>query len=107
MFRVLLTVILWTTIVALPVSATTLHVPSEYPLILDAMFFATYGDTVLVECGTYYEGNIQMKSGVTLLSETGEYNCAMINAQNMSRVIECVDCDENTAIIGFSIAGGY
>jgi len=99
--------ILWTFLLVLPVSAATLHVPGDYPLILDAMFFATAGDTVLVECGVYYEGNIQMKSGVTLMSETGQYNCAMIDAQNMSRVIECVDCDENTAIIGFTLAGGY
>ncbi|MEE8573282.1 MAG: FlgD immunoglobulin-like domain containing protein [Gemmatimonadota bacterium] len=107
MSRTVVFAILWTSLLVLPVSATTLHVPGDYPLILDAMFFATAGDTVLVECGIYYEGNIQMKSGVTLISETGELGCAMINAQNMSRVIECVDCDENTAIIGFSIAGGY
>ena len=107
MCRTIVVAILWTVLLVLPVSATTLHVPGDYPLILDAMFFATYGDTVLVECGTYYEGNIPMKSGVTLISETGEFNCAMISAQNMSRVIECVDCDETTAIIGFTIAGGY
>ncbi|MCK4916476.1 MAG: hypothetical protein KAS89_09895 [Candidatus Eisenbacteria sp.] len=107
MCRVIISAILWTVLAAFPVSATTIHVPDDYPLIMDAMVFATAGDTVLVECGVYYEGNIQMKSGVTLMSETGQYNCAMIDAQNMSRVIECVDCDENTAIIGFTIAGGY
>ena len=98
---------LWTFLLVLPASATTLHVPSEYPLILDAIVFATYGDTVLVECGIYDEGNIQMKSGVTLISETGEVGCALIDAQNMSRVIECVDCDETTVIKGFTIAGGF
>lgn len=107
MCRTILISILWTVLVVLPVSATTIHVKDDYPTILDAMVFATYGDTVLVECGIYHEGNIPMKSGVTLLSETGEIGCALIDAQNMSRVIECVDCDETTAIIGFTIAGGY
>ncbi|MFH1866048.1 MAG: hypothetical protein ABIK85_09210, partial [Candidatus Eisenbacteria bacterium] len=104
MCRTILITVLWTILVALPISATTIHVPDDYPLILDAMFFANAGDTVLVECGIYYEGNIQMKSGVTLISETGEVGCAMIDAQNMSRIIECVDCDETTVIKGFTLA---
>lgn len=107
MRRVILVVTMWTLLAVLPASATTLHVPDDYPLILDAMYFAGRGDTVLVECGVYYEGNIQMKSGVTLISETGEVGCAMIDAQNMSRIIECVDCDDNTLIKGFTLAGGY
>ncbi len=107
MCRTILIMILWTILVAVPASATTIHVPDDYALILDAMFFATAGDTVLVECGFYYEGNIPMKSGVTLISETGEVGCAMIDAQNMSRIIECVDCGDSTAIIGFTLAGGY
>jgi predicted outer membrane repeat protein len=107
MCRTILIAILWSVLLVLPASGTTIHVPDDYPLILDAMFFATYGDTVLVECGIYYEGNIPMKSGVTLLSETGQHNCALIDAQNMTRVIDCTDCDESTAIIGFTIAGGF
>jgi predicted outer membrane repeat protein len=107
MCRAILITILWTALVALPVSATTIHVQDDYPTIMDAMVFATAGDTVLVECGIYYEGNISMKSGVTLISETGEFGCVLIDAQNMSRVIDCVDCDETTAIVGFTIGGGF
>jgi predicted outer membrane repeat protein len=107
MCRTILIAMLWTFVVALPVSATTIYVPDDYPTILDAMVYATYGDTVLVRCGVYYEGNIVMKNGVTLISETGEVGCVLIDAQNTSRVIDCTDCDETTAIIGFTIAGGY
>lgn len=107
MWRTILISIVWTTVVALPASATTIYVPDDYPLIIDAMVYATYGDTVLVRCGIYYEGNIQMKNGVTLISETGEIGCALIDSQNLSRVIDCTDCDETTAIVGFTIAGGY
>ncbi len=107
MHRLVLAVLTCLVLLALPASAATLHVPSQYPLILDAMVFAEAGDTVLVACGTYYEGNIQMKSGVTLISETGVTGCATIDAQHMSRIIECIDCDETTAIIGFRLAGGH
>jgi len=92
---------------ATPASATTLHVPSQYPLIADAMVFASRGDTVLVACGTYNEGNILMKSGVTLIGESGEVGCVTISGQNTSRVIECVDCDDTTAIIGIRFVNGF
>jgi len=92
---------------AIPAGATTIRVPDDYPLILDAMFFATAGDTVLVECGTYYECGIQMKPGVTLMSETGELGCVTIDAQYMGRIINCVDCGDSTAIIGIRLASGF
>ncbi|MBD3348140.1 MAG: T9SS type A sorting domain-containing protein [Candidatus Eisenbacteria bacterium] len=102
----ILPAILCVAFLSLPAAAVTIHVPDDYPLIMDAMVFADPGDTVLVECGIYYECGIQMKPGVTLLSETGEQNCAYIGAQNLGRVINCVDCGDSTAIIGFILAGG-
>jgi len=103
---VLLCTLLCALLPATPASAVTIHVPADYPLIADAMVFASRGDTVLVACGTYNEGNIQMKNGVTLISETGDVGCVTISGQNLSRIIECVDCDDTTAIIGIRFVNG-
>jgi len=89
------------------VSADNLIVPDHYPLILDAMFFADPGDTVLLRCGIYYEHGIEMKPGVTLMSETGQLNCASIHAENLGGILSCVDCGDSTAIIGLRLSSGY
>jgi predicted outer membrane repeat protein len=67
---------------------------------------ATAGDTVLVACGTYYERDIDMKSGVVLLSESGEADCVTIDAERLNTVFTCADCDSPTIIKGFTIARG-
>ena len=66
-----------------PISAeaVTIHVPSDQPTIQAGINAASAGDTVLVACGTYHERNIGMRSGVCLLSETGQAECATIDAQ--------------------------
>lgn len=73
--------------VAGPIGATTLHVPSQYPTIQAGISAASPGDTVLVACGTYEETLIEMASGVCLLSETGQADCALIAAPGW--IIEC------------------
>jgi predicted outer membrane repeat protein len=106
MCRSVAAALLFVAVLAVSVSATTIRVPDDYPLILDAMVFAEAGDTVLVACGTYYECNIPMKSGVTLMGETGEIGCARIDGSSAGRIIDCTDCDESTAIIGLTLASG-
>jgi predicted outer membrane repeat protein len=68
---------------------------------------STVGDTVLVACGTYYESGIPMKSGVVLCSETGQADCATIDAQRTSLVIICVNFHEPTEIVGFTLTNGW
>ncbi len=70
-----------------PVKASVVHVPGDAATIKAGITLASSGDTVLVACGTYNEHNIRMKSGVVLLSETGQPDCVTIDAQHQDRVI--------------------
>jgi hypothetical protein len=77
---------------------------------------ASAGDTVVVACGTYYDcthatpdGELAcaiMKSGITVRGETGETNCAVIDAQGDGRVFYCDSLATGTSIEGLTIMGG-
>ena len=63
------------------------------------------GDTVLVGCGTYFEHNIYLASGITLRSETGQPDCVTIDADTLGRVFCGVEVGDAT-IEGFTITRG-
>ena len=90
----------------LPSHAVTIHVPDDQPTIQTGIDAASAGDTVLVACGTYYEHDITMKSGITLRSETGNADCVTIDAQQAGRVILCVNASSQTRIEGLTVTGG-
>ena len=87
-------------------TATTINVPSEQPTIQAGIDAASYGDTVLVACDTYYEHGILMKSGVHLLSETGDPDCVTIDAEEQTFVVKCNAVDANSSIRGFTLTRG-
>ncbi|GJM44053.1 MAG: hypothetical protein DHS20C21_08950 [Gemmatimonadota bacterium] len=66
---------------------------------------AADGDSVVVACGTYLEYQLVMKSGVTLISETGQPDCVTIDAEGRGRVFYCLRVYEG-AIVGFTATGG-
>lgn len=89
-----------------PACAKTWHVPGDTTTIQGGIGLASTGDTVLVACGTYYEHDIRMKSGVCLRSETGEAGCVTIYGQKADRVFYCRFVSKTARIEGFTITGG-
>ena len=94
---------------SLPLLGDTIHVPEDHTTIQTALNWADSGDTVLVACGVYYEHDIAMnytKSGVYLLSESGDPNCVVIDAQGLGRVLQCWDIDNTGLIRGLTFRSG-
>jgi hypothetical protein len=101
-----LLVALLVSVVAFPSLAATHHVPGDFSNIPAAMDAAAYGDSIIVACAESYSNEIiTMKSGVSLLSETGEPECAELKSwPNFCwTVIYCDGCDNTTRIEGFTI----
>ena len=67
---------------------------------------ATAGDTVLVACGTYYEHDLIMKSGVCLKGENSLPPCVTIDAQQQGPVIRCIKNGASTLIEDLIIING-
>jgi parallel beta-helix repeat protein/predicted outer membrane repeat protein len=81
------------------------NVPLDAPSIQAGLDSALAPDTVVVACGTYYEHDITLKSGVVLRSETGLPDCVTIDAEQLGRVLWASGV-EGSAIEGFTITGG-
>jgi len=60
----------------------------DFPTIAAALAVATAGDVVELGCGTYYEHDLVIPTGVTLRSEGGVASCATIDAQQQGRVLQ-------------------
>ncbi|MCK4510099.1 right-handed parallel beta-helix repeat-containing protein [bacterium] len=86
--------------------ASTVHVPLDEPTIQAGIDAASPGDTVEVSCGTYYEHDIVMKSGVRLTSETGDPGCVTIDAGQLGRCLLFEDAGDSTHVRGFTMTAG-
>lgn len=84
------------------------NVPAYAPTIQAGIDSACGGDTVLVACDTYYENDIEMKSGVTLIGDTdpGTEPCVTIDAGTLGKVMACLSLPDTVRIQGFVMTGG-
>ncbi len=89
-----------------PCLAAQLTVPAEYATIGAALAAAVSGDEVLVSCGVYYEHDLVMKSGVSLVSETAGAYCTTIDAQNLGRVLVFQNLSSTATVRGFTLRNG-
>jgi len=86
-----------------PVSqAETYRVPKDYDKVNDALYFAGYGDTVLVSPGRYMV-RAKMGSGVTLMSTDGPDSTVLWGRR--WHLLMLIDCDLATTISGFTFDG--
>ena len=95
---------------ATPVSATTLHVPSEYATIQAATTTAVAGDSIEIACGTYYESGLVLPAGVVVRSETGFPDCVTISGElgnPLGRGILTCSGDSSTLIKGLTLRQGF
>jgi hypothetical protein len=87
--------------------ATTIHVPQDQPTIQAGIYAASSGDTVIVECGTYFEHNINLQHrDIYLTSSSGSPDCVTIDAERQGRVIYCAFVDSTAALVGFTLTRG-
>ncbi len=86
--------------------ARTIRVPSEHPTIASAIDAAVRGDVVEIECGTYYEHDLVMKSGITVRGAGGPVPCVTIDAELLGRGFLVDECDSTTVFEGLRILRG-
>ena len=87
-------------------TAATIHVPGDQPTIQAGINAAAAGDTVEVACGTYYEHDIVIRSGITLRSESGNAGCCTIDAQWLGRILFGEGLDGDTRVEGLTFTRG-
>lgn len=92
-------------------AASTLHVPSAYPSIQDAIDASSDGDTVLVAPGIYQENIRFLGKAIVLTSESG-YDVTMIDGSepagpDSGSVVSFIDGEgPGSELTGFTVTGG-
>jgi nitrous oxidase accessory protein NosD len=98
----------------LPVSATIIDIPDDYPTIQEGIDASADGDTVLVQPGTYVENinfnghNIVLGSLFLTTGDTTYISTTIIDGDSAGTVVTFESGENHTcSIIGFTIADGY
>jgi len=84
-----------------------LLVPEQYATIEAALAAAAYGDTVSLAEGTYFEHDLWLPSGVSLIGRTSDPEAVRIDAQGKGRVLEGEDLDDRNLLSYLTICNGY
>ena len=90
-------------VTAVPAAAADIDVPGDYSTIQAAIDAASYGDTVLVAAGTYYE-NIILKHGVVV--QGAGAGVTTINGGGVGSVVVANTVGTTTKLDGFTITNG-
>jgi hypothetical protein len=83
------------------------HVPADALTIKASIDSAMAGDVVEIACGTYNESGLTITVPITLRSETGEPDCAVINGQSIATVLTCDWTKGSASIEGITVTGGH
>lgn len=86
--------------------AATINVPGDQPTIAAGLAAASAGDEVLVACGTYYEHNLVLPSGVTLRGDGGDPSCVVIDAEGAGRALLVSGLAQAVAVEALTVQGG-
>ncbi|GJM43959.1 MAG: hypothetical protein DHS20C21_08010 [Gemmatimonadota bacterium] len=66
---------------------------------------AAAGDTVELACGTYYEHDVRLISGITIRTAPGAVGCSTIDGQGSASVVLCLGV-RNVSLVGLVVTGG-
>ena len=79
----------------------------DAPTIQAALDQSCEGDSILLACGTYLEGEIDMRSGIVVRGETGHPDCAIVHAPFGGSVFVCDGhVDATGKLEALTITGG-
>ena len=84
----------------------TIRVPEDQPTVKAGIQAATFRDTVLVRCGTYYEDSIEMRAGVVLRGEVADPGCVVLQGHGFAGILLCYEGGPDTRIEGLTLRGG-
>ncbi len=98
----------------LPVYATIINVPDDYPTIQEGIDASIDGDTVLVQPGTYVENincnghKVVLASLLLTTGDTSHVSSTIIDGNSSDRVITLENGEDSTTVIcGFTIKNGF
>jgi hypothetical protein len=104
--------ILATLLLLLPAGtpARTWHIEpdgtGDAPTVQAGIDSAAVGDTVLLACGSYYERNVVLKSDITVRSESGDPDCAVLDAGFVDRIFSSEHLSAETRLEGLTLTHG-
>jgi predicted outer membrane repeat protein len=79
----------------------------DYTTITAAVNAAVARDTIVVACGTYREPRIIILKNISIRSETGDPECAILDGQGINRIMAVGRGDSTQYIEGLTFANGY
>ncbi len=86
--------------------ASIIQVPEDQPSIAAGLASASYGDSLDIATGTYYEHDLSIPHGVSVIGRGGNPEMIVIDAQFQGRVMEGAELDEQTVLAYFTVRQG-